>query len=102
MVIALFLFGASAIADDPCSQPSPEEMATAAGIELPPRPWHVANIWWEFDDAVKHFESLEIDVSIDRDVPETYNLYISPCGLAKINNLQFYGGIQTNINGWAR
>jgi hypothetical protein len=28
-------------------------------------------------------------------------LYISPCGIAKINGLQFYGGIQTNINGWA-
>lgn len=84
-----------------CAQPSPEEMAQVAGVELPHRPWHVANIWWEFQKPVEHFESLEMDVTIDRDVPDTYNLYISPCGIAKINGLQFYGGLQSNINGWA-
>jgi hypothetical protein len=41
-----------------------------------------------------------MDVTIDRDVPSDYNLYVSPCGVAKINEMQFYGGIQTNINGW--
>ena len=46
------------------------------------------------------FESLEIDVTIDRDVSSEYNLYISPCGIAEINGLKFYGGLQTNINGW--
>ncbi len=76
-------------------------MAKAAGVTLPKRPWHVANIWWDFEKPVEHFTSLEMDVTIDRDVPSTYNLYISPCGIAKINGLQFYGGIQTNINGWA-
>lgn len=95
-----FLFVATANAEDPCSQPPPEKMAAAVGVKLPSRPWHVANIWWNFEDTVKNFDSLEIDVSIDRDLPETYNLYISPCGVAKINGLQFYGGIQTNINGW--
>lgn len=75
-------------------------MAKAVGVELPSRPWHVANIWWDFEGEVKDFESLEIDITIDRDVPDTYNLYVSPCGIAKINGLQFYGGIQTNVNGW--
>jgi len=84
-----------------CEQPSPEEMAKAAGVELPHRPWHVANVWWEFQKPIEHFESLEMDITIDRDVPDTYNLYISPCGIAEINGLQFYGGIQANINGWA-
>ena len=42
-----------------------------------------------------------MDVTIDRDIPESYNLYISPVGIAKINGLQFYGGLQTNVNGWA-
>lgn len=84
-----------------CAQASPEEMAKAAGVELPHRPWHVANIWWEFQKPTEHFESLEVDVTIDRDVPDTYNLYVSPCGIAKINGLQFYGGLQSNINGWA-
>ncbi|MBX7208331.1 MAG: basic secretory family protein [Verrucomicrobiaceae bacterium] len=87
-------------AEDLCKQPSPEDMAKAAGVTLPGSPWHVANIWWEFEKPVEHFTSLEMDVTIDRDVPGDYNLYISPCGIAQINGLQFYGGIQTNINGW--
>ena len=88
-------------AEDLCKQPSPDDMAKAAGVTLPPLPWHVANVWWDFTGPVEHFTSLEVDVTIDRDVPGDYNLYISPCGIAKINGLQFYGGIQTNINGWA-
>lgn len=100
--LALLALAASAVAgdDDPCAQPTPEQMATQLGVTLPPRPWHVANIWWDLEKPVQPFESLEIDVTIDRDVPDTYNLYVSPCGIAKINGLQFYGGIQTNINGW--
>lgn len=100
VLLAAAVIAATAIAEDKCAQPSPEKMAAAFGVELPPRPWHVANIWWDFQDEVENFESLEIDVSIDRDVPETYNLYIAPCGLAEINDMPFYGGIQTNINGW--
>ena len=88
-------------AGDACAQPSPEEMAKAAGVTLPHQPWHLANIWWEFEKPTEHFESLEVDVTIDRDVPATYNLYISPCGLARINGKDFYGGLQSNINGWA-
>lgn len=88
-------------AEDPCEQPTPEAMAADVGIELPRRPWHVANIWWDLEKPVDQFVSLEMDVTIDRDVPETYNLYVSPCGIAKINGLQFYGGLQSNINGWA-
>lgn len=102
-LLLLFLVTAShlASADDFSKQPPPEEMAAAAGVKLPPLPWHLANIWWEFEKPVEHFTSLEVDVTIDRDVPGDYNLYISPCGIAKINGLQFYGGIQTNINGWS-
>lgn len=88
-------------APDPCAQPSPEQMAKAAGVTLPRLPWHVANIWWEFEKPVEHFESLEVEVTVDRDVPSTYNLYISPCGIARINGMDFYGGLQSNINGWA-
>lgn len=86
---------------DLCAQPTPEAMAEAAGVKLPRLPWHVANIWWNFEKPVEHFTSLEIDITIDRDVPSDYNLYISPCGIADINGMSFYGGIQTNINGWA-
>ncbi|MCW1926647.1 hypothetical protein OKA05_29105 [Luteolibacter arcticus] len=87
--------------EDPCAQPSPKEMAEAAGVKLPRSPWHVANIWWDFTGKTEHFESLAMDVAIDRDVPSTYNLYIAPVGVGFINGLQFYGGLQSNINGWA-
>jgi len=82
-------------------QPSPQEMAKALGIKLPRSPWHLADIWWTFDKETKGFESLSVDVTIDRDIPDTYNLYIAPVGIAKINGLQFYGGLQSNVNGWA-
>ena len=85
---------------DPCAQPGPAEMAKAAGVTLPKLPWHLTNIIWDFEQPVEGFESLEVDVTIDRDVPSTYNLYIAPCGTAHINGLQFYGGLQTNLNGW--
>src|SRR4051812_13483942 len=87
--------------EESCAQPSPQEMAKAVGITLPKLPWHLVNIWWDFEKRIDHFESLAVDVSIDRDVPATYNLYISPCGLGKMNGQQFYGGLQSNINGWA-
>jgi hypothetical protein len=63
-------------------------------------PWHLANIWWEFETPTPNFESLEIDVTIDRDVPDTYNLYIAPVGLGRLSGKDFYGGLQSNINGW--
>ena len=68
---------------------------------LPPQPWHLADVWWSFEEPTPHFESLEVDVTIDRDVPSSVNLYVSPCGIAQINGLDFYGGLQSNINGWA-
>lgn len=103
MIITLALLTLTGVAfaeEDLCKQPLPEDMAKAAGVTLPKSPWHVANIWWEFEKPVEHFTSLEMDITIDRDVPDTYNLYVSPCGIAKINGLQFYGGLQTNVNGW--
>lgn len=90
-----------ASSEDPCAQPSPQEMARAAGVTLPKLPWHLVNIWWDFEKPTPHFNSLAVDVTIDRGVPDSYNLYISPCGLGKMNGQQFYGGLQSNINGWA-
>ncbi len=68
--------------------------------KLPPLPWHVADVWWELESPTPHFESLDIDVTIDRDVPSTVNLYIAPCGLGELGGISFYGGLQTNANGW--
>jgi hypothetical protein len=67
----------------------------------PPRqPWHLADVWWTFETNTPHFESLDLDVTIDRDVPSTVNLYISPCGLGELSGVRFYGGLQSNCNGW--
>jgi hypothetical protein len=74
---------------------------TSVAAKLPPLPWHMADIWWTFAEKTPHFESLDVDVTFDRDVPTNVNLYVSPCGLAKINNMDFYGGLQTAVNGWA-
>jgi hypothetical protein len=65
-----------------------------------PQPWHVADIWWDFKSDTPHFESLDLDVTIDRDVPSTVNLYVAPCGLGQLGSVKFYGGLQTNANGW--
>jgi hypothetical protein len=46
--------------------------------KLPPQPWHMADIWWKFEEPTPHFEALDIDVTIDRDVPADVNLYVSP------------------------
>ncbi len=74
-----------------------------AAFAAPPtlsRPWRLAEICWEFAQPVEHFTSLEIDITIDRDLPADLNLYISPCGIAEINQLRCGGGLQTNIDGW--
>jgi hypothetical protein len=81
-------------------QPAPEVMAETAGVTLPRSPWHLVNLHWQLTAETQDFQRLDIDVTIDRDIPSTYNLYVAPIGIAKINGLQFYGGLQSNINGW--
>jgi hypothetical protein len=73
--------------------------AQLKNIELPSLPWHMMVIYWSFKDSIPDFKRLDIDISIDRDIPDTYNLYISPVNSA-FNGEGFYGGLQTNINGW--
>lgn len=66
---------------------------------LPHLPWHMINLWWK-SPAVDDFTQFSIDVDISQDVPaETYNLYISTI-YGHINGEYYYGGIQTNVNGW--
>ena len=73
--------------------------ASAAEEKLPSQPWQRADIWWTFENSTPHFETLEVEVTVDRDVPATCNLYVSSCGIAQINDLDFCGGRQSNING---
>ncbi len=64
-------------------------------------PWHLVDIWW--DIGQKHqFESYTIDVTISDNVPSSVNLYIAPIGLGHLNKTAFYGGIQTQADGYTR
>ena len=53
-------------------------MAKQVGVSLPRLPWHLTDIWWDFDKPIDHFQRLDVDVTIDRNVPPIYNLYVSP------------------------
>lgn len=74
--------------------------ATNGAVKLPRQPWHLADLWWRFAEPTPHFESLDMDVTIDRDVSTNVNLYIAPCGLGELSGIRFYGGLQSNANGW--
>jgi hypothetical protein len=64
-------------------------------------PWHLVDHWWDLGKETP-FESLSIDVTISDDVPDTVNLYIAPIGLAHLSKTPFYGGIQTNADGYTK
>lgn len=102
ILFLVFLFSSLCFAQTELSphQDSPEAMAKELGIELPRRPWHMVNLWWSYEAATPNTTNLAIDITIDRDVPDSYNLYISPVGNGQLNGQMFYGGIQSNINGW--
>lgn len=64
-------------------------------------PWHIVDIWWNFNEETNNFANLSIDFEIIGKIDDRkVDLYIAPMGLGKINNISFYGGIQTNSGGW--
>lgn len=78
-----------------------EAAAPAAAKPLPKLPWHMMNLWWEMP-ATEDFQSLDIDLRVKGEVdPSRLNLYIAPIGLGQLNGVNFYGGIQSNIGGYA-
>ena len=78
-----------------------QQDAKNKGVTLPSSPWHLMDIWWYLQDSTRNFQRLDIDIHIDKNVPDDVNLYIAPLGLASINGIGCYGGIQTHIGGWA-
>jgi len=92
--LAILFLGAFSLAAASTNEVQPPK-------KLPPLPWHLADVWWSFQERTPHFESLDLEVTIDRDVPSTVNLYIAPCGLGELSGVSFYGGLQSNANGWA-
>jgi hypothetical protein len=99
--LRLFVFGPLVVIVSLACGTIAQSADAKSTASLPPLPWHMADVWWTFEETTPNFESLEVEVTIDRDVPDTFNLYVAPCGIAKINGLDFYGGLQSNINGWA-
>ena len=64
-------------------------------------PWHLVDLWWDIGKE-SPFESYSIDVDISDDVPSTKNLYIAPIGIAHLGKTPFYGGIQTQVDGYTK
>ena len=79
--------------------------AAHAQDNAPPRvkrpPWHLVDIWWDTGED-RPFESYAIDVTISEEVPSNINLYIAPIGLGHLNKTPFYGGIQTQSDGYTK
>jgi hypothetical protein len=81
----------------------------AAGDDQPPKdekkyrpmPWHLVDTWWDIGKDTP-FESLAVDVTISDDVPSSVNLYIAPIGLGHLSKTPFYGGIQTQADGYTK
>ncbi len=64
-------------------------------------PWHLVDTWWDVGENTP-FESLAVDVTVSDDVPSTVNLYIAPIGLGHLSKTPFYGGIQTQSDGYTK
>jgi len=66
-----------------------------------PPPWHLIDIWWDIGQDTA-FESYSIDATISDDVPPNVNLYVAPIGIAQLSGTKFYGGIQTQADGYTK
>lgn len=99
-ILSIFLTAALLSAAAPTTVPTPPTTNPTDAMSWP-QPWHMLDQWWTFKEPIPHFKSLSVDVTLDRDVPSDVNLYISPVGLGSFGQKHdFYGGLQTNANGW--
>ena len=64
-----------------------------------PLPWHLVDIYYDLKE-VTDFKSMSIDIDISDSIPDSTALYIAPFGIGSINNHYFYGGIQTQADGF--
>jgi len=79
------------------AQDAEVKQVDSKGIRLP---WHTTDLYWEGADSVEDVQSIGVTFTVDRDIPDTVNLYIAPMGGQYLNKIMFYGGIQSNVNGW--
>jgi len=66
-----------------------------------PPPWHLVDVWWDVGRE-QAFESYSLDVTISDNVPSSVNLYIAPIGLGHLSKTPFYGGMQTQADGYTK
>lgn len=64
-------------------------------------PWHLVDLWWDLGRD-HSFQSYSIDVEISHQPPADVNLYIAPIGLGRLSRTPFYGGIQTQADGYTK
>lgn len=62
-------------------------------------PWHYVDYWWHFEKPVV-FQSYSVDIEISGEVDPNQKLYIAPIGIGHLNGKGFYGGIQTQTDGF--
>jgi hypothetical protein len=82
-------------------QPAKEKDKNKDEPKYAPMPWHLVDTWWNIGQE-QPFESLAVDVTISDDVPSSVNLYIAPIGLGHLSKTPFYGGIQTQADGYTK
>ena len=88
-----------------CGLVSSAAFAEMAEIKAVPsdgirRPWHTTDLYWRGTRQVADVKTIGVTFTVDKDVPDTVNLYIAPMGGQHLNRIMFYGGIQSNVNGW--
>jgi hypothetical protein len=64
-------------------------------------PWHLIDVYWDLPSDLP-FESYSVDVTLSRDIPSDLNLYVAPIGLGSLSGTQFYGGLQTQVDGYTK
>ena len=79
------------------SEEAEVKQVPADGVRLP---WHTTDLYWEGASPVTDVKTIGVTFTVDRDVPDTVNLYVAPMGGQYLNKIMFYGGIQSNVNGW--
>ena len=94
VTICLVLACCSQIAS---AQEAEVKQVPSGGVQLP---WHTTDLYWEGAKPVDDVKTIGATFTVDRDVPDTVNLYIAPMGGQHLNKIMFYGGIQSNVNGW--
>ncbi len=62
-------------------------------------PWHLVDYWWDLGEA-RDFQTYSLDVTLSDDVDPEVRLYVAPIGLGTFSEQRFYGGIQTQSDGF--